>query len=52
MGEADMDACVAEEDIAAILRETIDPQQACQRLLDAALAAGGEDNVTAVIVEG
>ena len=36
--------------IAAILREEIDPQTACQILVDAANSAGGYDNITVVII--
>ncbi len=42
---------VPEETIAAILRETRDTQEACNRLVAAALEAGGPDNVTALLVE-
>jgi protein phosphatase len=38
-------------DIARILRRERDPQRAAEMLVDAANAAGGEDNVSAVIVE-
>jgi protein phosphatase len=38
-------------DIARILRRERDPQRAADMLIDAANAAGGEDNVSAVIVE-
>jgi serine/threonine protein phosphatase PrpC len=33
-----------------ILLERLDPQQACQQLVDAANMAGGEDNISAVVV--
>jgi len=38
-------------DIAAIPRTTPDPQQACQRLVQAANHAGGEGNITVVLVD-
>jgi protein phosphatase len=40
---------VADEQIAAILQEESDPEKACQRLIDAANANGGKDNVTAIV---
>jgi protein phosphatase len=40
---------VADERIASLLAENVDPQAACQVLIDAALANGGRDNVTAVV---
>jgi protein phosphatase len=48
---------VDDEGIAAVLRAEADPQAACDRLLAAALEAGGRDNITvlvadAVITEG
>ncbi|HMG28049.1 MAG TPA: Stp1/IreP family PP2C-type Ser/Thr phosphatase [Acidimicrobiia bacterium] len=42
---------VRPEEIANILGREPDPRRAAQLLVDAANAAGGEDNVTAVIVE-
>jgi serine/threonine protein phosphatase PrpC len=39
------------ESIAAILNEDPDPQAAAERLVDAANDAGGEDNITVVIVD-
>lgn len=41
---------VGDEDIAALLARTPDPQQAAAALVEAALAAGGRDNVTVVVV--
>ncbi|MBV8951903.1 MAG: Stp1/IreP family PP2C-type Ser/Thr phosphatase [Actinobacteria bacterium] len=38
-------------DIARILRREHDPQRAAEMLVDAANAAGGEDNVTAVVLD-
>jgi serine/threonine protein phosphatase PrpC len=38
-------------DIARILRREHDPQRAAEMLVDAANAAGGEDNVSAVVLE-
>jgi protein phosphatase len=40
-----------DEEIREILLREKDPQAAAQALIDAALAAGGKDNVTAVIVD-
>lgn len=42
---------VREVDIARILRREHDPQRAANMLVDAANAAGGEDNVSAVVLE-
>jgi PPM family protein phosphatase len=42
---------VRSEDIAGILEREPDPGRAAQLLVDAANAAGGEDNITAVVVE-
>ncbi len=42
---------VSADDIAAILRRESDPQRAARQLIDAANEAGGEDNVTAVVVD-
>lgn len=42
---------VSEEDIGRIIAAATTPQEACQRLLDAANAAGGHDNITAVLIE-
>jgi serine/threonine protein phosphatase PrpC len=39
------------EEIAEILADEPDPERAARRLVDAANDAGGEDNVTAVVVE-
>ncbi|WP_158633492.1 PP2C family protein-serine/threonine phosphatase [Tautonia sociabilis] len=36
--------------IAELLRAADDPQDACDRLIDAALQAGGRDNVSAIVV--
>jgi serine/threonine protein phosphatase PrpC len=41
---------VAEVEIAAVLGASA-PEEACRRLVELALAAGGPDNVTAVVVE-
>lgn len=37
------------DDIAAILQAAADPQAACEQLIAAANAAGGKDNITAVV---
>ncbi|HEV8206613.1 MAG TPA: SpoIIE family protein phosphatase, partial [Acidimicrobiia bacterium] len=42
---------VRPDEIASILSREHDPRRAAQLLVDAANAAGGEDNITAVIVE-
>jgi PPM family protein phosphatase len=42
---------VRSEDIADILEREPDPKRAAQLLVDAANAAGGEDNITAVVVD-
>jgi PPM family protein phosphatase len=42
---------VRPDEIASILSRERDPKRAAQLLVDAANAAGGEDNITAVIVE-
>jgi len=42
---------VRQDEMAGILAREHDPKRAAQLLVDAANAAGGEDNVTAVIVE-
>jgi len=42
---------VADEDIKAILKEHNPVAQSCQALVDAALAAGGKDNVTVILAK-
>jgi PPM family protein phosphatase len=42
---------VRQDEMASILAHEHDPKRAAQLLVDAANAAGGEDNITAVIVE-
>lgn len=42
---------VGDPRIAAILEETADPQEACDRLVEAANIGGGPDNITAVLVQ-
>ena len=42
---------IDDDAIADILRETGDPQEAAVRLVGAAIAAGGRDNATAVVVD-
>lgn len=42
---------IDDEAVAAILADTADPRDAADRLVAAALAAGGEDNATAVVVD-
>ncbi len=41
---------VAEREVAEILLTTDDPEEACEKLIQASLAEGAPDNVTAVIV--
>lgn len=40
---------VTDERIATILKEESDPQAACERLVNEANAAGGRDNITAIV---
>ena len=42
---------VSDQDVAGILQQEGDPQAAAQSLIQAALAGGGEDNVTVVVVD-
>lgn len=42
---------VAEEQMVALIRGAPSPQDACERLVAAALEAGGPDNITALVVE-
>ncbi len=42
---------VSDDQLAQILASTATPQKACDRLIEAANAAGGQDNITAVVVE-
>ncbi len=42
--------CVADEDIEKILQEATSEQQAVDNLIDKALAEGGKDNITAILV--
>ena len=42
---------VSDQDVAGILQREDDPQTAAQSLVQAALAGGGEDNVTVVVVD-
>jgi protein phosphatase len=44
-------AMVPDTDIADILKSAADPQHACDALVAAANAAGGEDNITALVVD-
>jgi protein phosphatase len=41
---------VLDADIERIVRAAADPQDACDRLIEAANAAGGEDNISAVVI--
>ncbi len=42
---------VSEEEIKSIIAAAATPQEACERLLDAANSAGGPDNITAVLIQ-
>jgi protein phosphatase len=42
---------VSDDQLAEALRTADTPQEACDRLIEAANAAGGQDNITAVVVE-
>jgi serine/threonine protein phosphatase PrpC len=42
---------IGDDGIRAVLTECPDPQEACDRLIDAANASGGQDNITAVIIQ-
>jgi protein phosphatase len=42
---------IPDEELAAILRDTDDPRDAADRVVAAAVAAGGRDNATAVVVD-
>jgi serine/threonine protein phosphatase PrpC len=42
---------LSEERIFQIISESINPQRACQNLVDAANAAGGPDNITVIMVK-
>ena len=42
---------VSEDEIGRIIASAATPQQACERLLEAANDAGGPDNITAVLIE-
>lgn len=41
---------VSDQELGSILAQERDPESVCRHLIDAALAAGGRDNVTAVVV--
>jgi len=42
---------VNDDQLAEVLRSAATPQEACDRLIEAANTAGGKDNITAVVVE-
>ena len=46
-----LSSMIDSDTIASILREESDPQGAAERLVDAANEAGGEDNITVVIID-
>jgi protein phosphatase len=46
-----LDGMVEDADILRIVREHADNQAACQALIETANAAGGDDNITIIIVE-
>jgi serine/threonine protein phosphatase PrpC len=41
---------VLDSDIEKILRQTTSPQAACDRLIEAANLAGGDDNISVIVV--
>ncbi len=41
---------VSDDEINAIVTHTLNPESACKKLVDAANAAGGPDNITAVLI--
>ncbi|MFN8105869.1 MAG: Stp1/IreP family PP2C-type Ser/Thr phosphatase [Acidimicrobiia bacterium] len=43
--------CVSDADIAATLRDVADPDEAAQTLIEQANTGGGDDNITAVVVD-
>ena len=57
MGEAlllcsdGLSGMVADERLFQLWRTSVSPQEACDRLVEAAVQAGGEDNITAIIVQ-
>jgi protein phosphatase len=42
---------VSEKDLAALLARTVDPEEVSRLVLEAANAAGGKDNITAVVID-
>ena len=42
---------ISDEAIAGILKKNVQPQMACEALVEAAKAAGGHDNVTTIVVD-
>ena len=42
---------LTDDDLAAVLRQVTDPQEAAEQLVSRALAAGGRDNISAVVVD-
>ena len=46
-----MSGMVEDQKMCEIVQKAASPQAACDALIDAANAAGGEDNVTVVIVQ-
>jgi serine/threonine protein phosphatase PrpC len=42
---------IGDEQLEKVLRSTATPQEACDQLVELANAAGGQDNITAVVVE-
>ena len=42
---------ISDADIESILKDNLDPQEACQSLVNAANNAGGKDNITVVVVD-
>ena len=42
---------LTDDDIYAILSSVVDPQEACDELIDAALRSGARDNVTVIVID-
>jgi protein phosphatase len=42
---------VSDANMHQIVNTSLSPQEACKRLVEAANAAGGEDNITVIVVQ-